>query len=235
MTTKAFPAMNWGQTAVSSNVRRRFRLFCLVLVLGLPLLLQADQVLLQTGDCLNGQVLSLTTNAMLFQSDVLGRVSLPRDRVVHVVFGAAGLTNGVLPKTAMTRSSASATNALTDGDPGLATVLRQLRSQTNLIQQAQAGQLSAAGPEAQNKFQQLVGGLLSGRLSVADIRGEAKSAADQLREFKKDLGPDFGDALDSYLSILDNFVRETAPATPTGQTAPATPAKSDDAAARPEK
>ena len=44
-----------------------------------------------------------------------------------------------------------------------------------------------------------------------DIRVEAKSAADQLKELKRDLGEDAGGALDGYLTILENFLRETAP------------------------
>ena len=57
----------------------------------------------------------------------------------------------------------------------------------------------------------MVGGLLSGRLTVNDIQVEAKSAADQLKELKRDLGEDAGGALDGYLAILENFLRETAP------------------------
>ena len=53
--------------------------------------------------------------------------------------------------------------------------------------------------------------LMSGKLTVNDIRAEAKSAADQLKELKRDLGEDTGWALDGYLAILENFLRETAP------------------------
>ena len=52
---------------------------------------------------------------------------------------------------------------------------------------------------------------MSGKLTVDDIRKEAKSAADQLKELKRDLGEDGGWALDGYLTILDNFLRETSP------------------------
>ena len=57
----------------------------------------------------------------------------------------------------------------------------------------------------------MVSGLLSGRLTVNDIRAEAKSAVDQLKELKRDLGEDGGGAFDGYLAILENFLRETAP------------------------
>ena len=68
-----------------------------------------------------------------------------------------------------------------------------------------------AGPEANNKFNEMVSGLMSGRLTVNDIRAEAKSAADQLKELKRDLGEDAGGALDGYLAILEHFLQETAP------------------------
>jgi len=88
--------------------------------------------------------------------------------------------------------------------------LRQLGANTNFIEQVRAQFLAAAGPEANQKFSAMVGGLLSGRLTVNDIRTEAKSAADQLKELKRDLGEDSGWALDGYLTILESFLRETA-------------------------
>ena len=93
----------------------------------------------------------------------------------------------------------------------LSASLRQLGANTNFIRQVQAQFLGAAGPEANAKFNELVGGLMSGKLTVDDIRKEAKSAADQLQELKRDLGEDGGWALDGYLAILDNFLRETSP------------------------
>src|SRR5216684_4486036 len=71
--------------------------------------------------------------------------------------------------------------------------------------------LSGASPEANQKFNEMAEGLLSGKLNVADIRAEAAAAAEQLRKLKHDSGEDAG-ALDGYLTILDNFLRETAPA-----------------------
>ena len=82
---------------------------------------------------------------------------------------------------------------------------------TNLIQQVQKQFLSGAGPEANNKFNELLGGLMSGKLSVEDIRAEAKSAADQLRALQKESGEDTGFATSAYLAILDHFLQETAP------------------------
>ena len=52
---------------------------------------------------------------------------------------------------------------------------------------------------------------MSGKLSADDIRAEAKSAADQLRGLKREGGEEAGFAADAYLSILDHFLKETAP------------------------
>ena len=71
--------------------------------------------------------------------------------------------------------------------------------------------LADAGPEANTQFNTMLSGLLSGRLTVNDIRAEAKSAVDQLKELKHDLGEDAGGALAGYLAILETFLRETAP------------------------
>jgi len=58
---------------------------------------------------------------------------------------------------------------------------------------------------------------MSGELNLNDLRREAKSSADQLRELKRDLGSEAGDSIDAYLGVLDNFLKETA-AEPTNAT-----------------
>jgi hypothetical protein len=57
-----------------------------------------------------------------------------------------------------------------------------------------------------------------------DLRRQAQSSADQLRELKRDLGPDAGDSIDAYLEVLDNFLDETdaEPATATPAPLPKT-------------
>jgi len=173
--------------------------------------LLADQVEMQNGDRYAGQVLSLNTNIVVFQSDVLGTVQLPRAKVAVITLGAGSATNSpALPSLTNAQVSApSATPANTA--PNLSPALRQLGANTNLIQQVQKQFLSGAGPEANTKFNDLLGGLMSGRLSVDDIRAEAKSAADQLRALQRESGEDAGFATDAYLAILDHFLKETAP------------------------
>jgi len=65
-------------------------------------------------------------------------------------------------------------------------------------------------PPVQKYFNDTVDGLISGKITLGDIRNDAVKARDQLNDLKKDLGPD-GAVLDGYLSILDGFIKETAP------------------------
>jgi len=173
--------------------------------------LLADQVEMQNGDRYAGQVLSLNTNIVVFQSDVLGTVQLPRAKVAVITLGAGSATNSP-PLPSLTNAQVSAPSTTpANAPPNLSPALRQLGANTNLIQQVQKQFLSGAGPEANTKFNDLLGGLMSGRLSVDDIRAEAKSAADQLRALQRESGEDAGFATGAYLAILDHFLKETAP------------------------
>jgi len=181
-----------------------------VLLFALPLSLRADQIQMQNGDHYSGKVLSLDTNTLVLRSEVLGTVRLPREKVALVTFGAGAVTNAARVAS-VTNGRSGASVQLTNGTVDLSAALRQLGANTNFIRQVQAQFLADAGPEANDKFNEMVGGLLSGKLTMNDIRAEAKSAADQLKELKRDLGGDDGGALDGYLAILENFLRESAP------------------------
>jgi hypothetical protein len=89
--------------------------------------------------------------------------------------------------------------------------LSQLGSNSNIINQVQQQLLSGAGPEAQTKFNELIAGLLSGKLGVNELRTEARSTLDKARSARNELGEE-GSSLDSYLAILEGFLKETEPA-----------------------
>ena len=176
-----------------------------------PVWLRADQVRMQNGDHYLGKVVSLGTNTLVLKSDVLGTVQLPREKVAQITLGPGAATNTQPVASAPNNQAAAPSVPLTNGAVDLSASLRQLGANTNFIQQVQAQFLGAAGPEANAKFNEMVGGLMSGKLNVNDIRAEAKSAAAQLKELKRDLGDDAGWALDGYLAILENFLQQTAP------------------------
>lgn len=186
-------------------------LVCAALVLFLtPGRLWADQVEMQNGDRYAGHVLSLNTNTVVLQSDVLGTVRLPRAKVAVIMLGSMPASSPAL----LSRTNAPVlgpSTAPTNKPPKPSPALAQLGASTNLIKQVQQQFLSDAGPEANNKFNELLSGLMSGKLGVDDIRAEAKTAADQLRALKRDGGEEIGFATDAYLAILDHFLKETAP------------------------
>jgi len=166
----------------------------------------ADEVVMQNGDHYYGKVLSLTTNSLALQSEVLGRVNLPRAKVHLVTLGTNAPTNSAPLITASPRTAAAGgTNATADWPA----TLRNLQADTNLIRQVQSNYLSAATPEANQKFMQTLSGLATGKLTVNDLRTEARTAADQLRAFKRELGQDAGSEIDEYLNVLDRFLGET--------------------------
>lgn len=173
-----------------------------------------DRVEMQNGDRYFGRVLSLNTNTLVMQSDLVGTVHLPRGKVALIVLGVDTPTNAAGARPSPNIRSAAPTNTVLD----LSGSLRELGANTNFIRQVQAQFLGEAGPEANNKFNEMVAGLISGKLTVNDIRTEAQSAAAQLKDLKRELGEDAGWALDGYLAILENFLRETTTASTVSST-----------------
>jgi hypothetical protein len=164
---------------------------------------RADQIVMQNGDRYNGKVLSVSPTNIVLQSDVLGVVNLSRSKVANVAMGLAAATN------ATPVAQPAKTNAPTD----LSAAVRQLGGQSNLVSQVRAQFLATASPEVNQKFDQMLGDLGSGKMSMADLRAEAKSAAAQLRALEKESGDDSSGTLGVYLSILDGFLAETESAT----------------------
>jgi hypothetical protein len=171
--------------------------------------LRADQIQMQNGDRYAGKVISMTAETIVFQSEVLGRITLPRGKVATINLGA-----GVAPPGAQAANKArSASLVLTGSNPDISAALHQLGGNTNFIEQIRKQFLSDVGPDANNKFDEMVGGLASGSIDMTKLRAEAKAAADQIRALKAQ-GGDVGESLDSYLVILDNFLKQTAQSTP---------------------
>jgi hypothetical protein len=171
-----------------------------------PSTARADQVVMQNGDRYNGKVVSVSATNVVFQSDVLGTVTLSRSKV-------ANLTMGIAP--VLTNSVAATPSPKTNGAPELSAALKQLSSQnqSNLVNQVRAQFLATASPEANQKFDQLLNDLGTGRMSIADLRAQARDAANQLRALEKEAGEDSTGTMSLYLSILDSFLAETESAT----------------------
>lgn len=211
-------------------LRRISCLVCGFLALGFAMMTFADQVEMKNGDRYVGQVISLSPDSLVLKNEILGTIKLPREKVSQLTFG----TNAVAAA-----ASRPATNAFTAGLPtGLAAKATTLaRSQpasaspTNVMRQVQEQLLLNASPQAQQKYQELASGFLSGQISESQIRAEAQSAADQLKKLKVELGSDAGEELDGYLAILESFLGETkaTPAAPVpSATKPKSPARADE-------
>ncbi len=175
--------------------------------------LRADVVEMQNGDRYFGKVLSMSADTVVLESEVLGKINVPRKNVASLAFG----TNAVATKAVASVAPVSiATNLpsvssladLTDTNADLSAAFRNLGANTNFVGQIR-DQMLAGSPEATSKYDEMVKNLLNGSLNMDDLLREAKSDADQLRALKRDLGPDAGDSLDGYLDVLDDFLKES--------------------------
>jgi hypothetical protein len=175
--------------------------------------LRADEVEMQNGDRYFGQVLSVSDDTVVLQSEVLGKINVPRKNVAGLAFGTNAVTAMTTASTAQISTptnlpAAPSLNELTGTNANDSAILRNLDADTNVIQKIREQMLSGS-PEATAKYDELVNGLMSGSLNMDDLRREARADADQLRALKHDLGPDAGDAIDGYLDVLDDFIKES--------------------------
>ena len=168
--------------------------------------LRADQLLMQNGDRYLGTIVTVTADSVVLQSEVLGKVTLPRSKVSSLAFGNSAATNAA---PISTPASSPASPNVTSPNVDIAAIFRSLGANTNFVGQVRDQMLAGAGPEANGKFDELVDGLMSGKLNLNDLRSQAKTSINQINQLKHDLGPDADDALDGYLSILEGFVNET--------------------------
>ena len=166
-------------------------------LLGATSLALADVVQFVNGDRYTGTVLAVNENEVRLTNDVTGALTVPRAKVVSIHFG----TNPKLTETPAAQPAQSAFKV----DPGA-------------VEQVQREFLGTASPEANQMFQEMVQGLASGKLNVGDIRKTAIETINEVRELQKDLGDDdTAGLLDSYVSILESFVKNTSTNAPPGK------------------
>jgi hypothetical protein len=174
-----------------------------------------DQIEMVNGDHYNAKIVTVTTNEVVCASENFGTVTLPRSRVASLRFGSVAKP---LPQVTVVPTPVA--GAQPNSQALAAGTLSKLTVSSNAVQQVENDYLATADPAAKAKFKELLTGLGSGKINMSDIRAQAQSVASQLKQYKKDLGPEAGDALDSYLAILDNFLNES-PAAGESTTSPA--------------
>lgn len=164
----------------------------------------ADVVVCDNGDRYTGKVLLVTETEVRLINQIHGRLAIPRANVQQITFEKA----------------ASAAAAPAAAAPGAVAPAGAIAIDPAAVQQVQQEILGTANPEANQMFQQMIQGLASGKLNVGDIRLQAQDVLNQVRELQKDLGDDdTAGLLNSYVSILENFVK-----TSTNAPAPKQPA-----------
>ena len=196
--------------AISLRLNRVAALAVLLVASSVPA--RAEILQLVNGDQYRGTVIFMNTSNIVFQSEIQGRVTLPRNKVAQIVLHDVAVKNST--------NASKSTNAplILSGPPsGQAhtedAITEQMRKQgvdPKIVEQVQQEIFGKSSPAATAKYNQLMGGLMSGRLGVQDIRAEAQKTIKQVRAMKKDLGDDAGDLLDGYVSILEQFVADSA-------------------------
>lgn len=180
--------------------------------------LRADVLEMQNGDRYSGKVLSVSATTVVLNSEILGKINVPRAKVANLRFGANASsqqlapvsTPSVAPSAAITLPVPAPSLSLANTNTDLTAAFQQLGGDTNFIGQVRR-QMLGGSPEAAGKFDEMVNGLMSGQINVNDLRKQAQESAAQLRAVKKELGSEADESLDVYLKILDAFVNETAP------------------------
>lgn len=185
----------------------------------------AEEVQLVNGDRITGNVVSLTAKSLTLKSEVLGEIVIPRNKVGTIYLGDVKPPVQTAPAIrqqpqAAAKSPEDIIGQLTGravpgvNGPSPNDIVQQLQGGGTIdpkdLQDVQQAFPLLAAPEAQAYFNDMVGGLMTGRKNLGDLRKDAITSRDMLKDLQKDLGPD-GAALNGYLSILNRFIDETEP------------------------
>ena len=213
----------------------RSRTFCLALVLlSFPVTARGDRLQLANGDEVEGELLEMSADQVKFRHAILGTFTVPRHQIHAIELGKqrgnerimadgsqapAETPEEVIDRLVNPNVNPGAVRKMEKGRKRHATaqgVVEQLREEG--VDAKTMGQLHAmlpgfGSPEVQKHFQDRVTGLMSGSLTINDIRNEAIDVRDQLKELMDDLGPG-GEALGGYYGILDGFIQKTDPNAP---------------------
>ncbi len=181
--------------------KKSYALTCLICFAALlPIPLKGDLLEMTNGDRYAGDVISVTHSNVSFQSEIQGRMKLPRNKVARISFGEVGAGAPAFSPNAV--PSNLKTNASVKPPP-------KLDLDSKSLSEVQQDLLSTASPEARRQFTETVKGLMTGKLSIDDIRAQARNSVREIKAAREELGGDAGGLLDGYLHILEHFLQET--------------------------
>src|SRR5438067_4453162 len=118
----------------------------LVLIFFLALRAHGDALQMQNGDHYFGKVISMTTNIVVLQSEVLGTVTLPRSKIALLTLGSNASTNlSVQPLVVNGQIHAAQPSAA--GLPKIPVATTGTGGDKNLLTKVESQYLSEATPE----------------------------------------------------------------------------------------
>jgi hypothetical protein len=164
----------------------------------------AETVHLINGDLIQAKIISLDEHSLTIESEILGSLHIPREKVARIDFITQSIADK--PLNSLNTSHSLSSNP---GIPQLA-IPGPLNSEgsTDLIKQVQQQMLTTAGSEANEMYQDMVQGVVSGKINVPQLKAMAEDTVQQIEELQAELGDDVGFALDGYLSILKGFIQK---------------------------
>ncbi len=99
--------------------------------------LRADVLEMQNGDRYSGKVLSVSADTVVLDSEVLGKLNVPRKQVAGLAFGtnaaALRLTDNPARVSAPTNLPAATAAGLANNNVDLSAALRRLGANTNFV------------------------------------------------------------------------------------------------------
>jgi len=192
-------------------------LACAIFTAALVSAAAADTVQLTNGDTVSGKVVSLDGQSLTLKSEALGDVKIPRDKIAAIMLGERVLPAVVPPIGVRPADVKPAVKPLT-AEPSVNDILKQIQSggvDKSVTKGLEAELPLLANPEVKAYFNKTLGGLMTGDLSVSDLRKQAIDVRNQVKDLEKELGPEATQALSGYLGILESFIKETEPKTAT--------------------
>lgn len=160
--------------------------------------LRADEVVeMRNGEKFVGRLSGITSNHVVLESQTAGVLRIDRAKISVIRLAPeTGVSSPVINTTAEKTLAPGSLPSLS----GISTN----SAVTGVHQQL----LQNATPEATKQFQEMAAALLGGKLTVSDLKAQARALTAQARQMQSEMGEEGGSAMEGYLRILENFVAD---------------------------